>query len=94
MCAIDGVTQDVYERDLVFHNAAEIVAAKKRLGSQTPIMRWQMLTFQHNVPQVDDSIEKARELGFSPFNVATPSEVSQDDPTISVAVYDGPKRSR
>ena len=66
MCAIDGVTQDVYERyrrggqlNLVSHNAAEIVAAKKRLGSQTPIMRWQMLMFQHNVHQVDDSMEKA-----------------------------------
>ena len=101
MCAIDGVTQDVYERyrrggqlDLVFHNAAEIVAAKKRLGSQTPIMRWQMLMFQHNVHQVDDSIEKARELGFNTFNVATPFEVSQDDPTISVAVYDGPDEKK
>ena len=101
MCAIDGVTQDVYERyrrggqlDLVFHNAAEIVAAKKRLGSQTPIMRWQMLMFQHNVHQVDDSMEKARELGFNTFNVATPFEVSQDDPTISGAVYDGPDEKR
>jgi MoaA/NifB/PqqE/SkfB family radical SAM enzyme len=98
MCAIDGVTQDVYERyrkggtlELVFHNVAEIVAAKKRLNSATPIMRWQMLTFAHNVHQVEAAIAKAKSLGFDTFNLATPYGVAQDDPTITSLTYSGPE---
>jgi pyruvate-formate lyase-activating enzyme len=89
MTAIDGTTQAIYERyrkggklELVFDNVRNIVAAKKRLGSNTPHLRWQFLTFEHNVHQIDDAIKMARALGYDSFNVATPYDVSMDDPSV------------
>ena len=89
MTAIDGTTQDVYERyrkggklELAFENVRNIVAAKKKLGSPTPHLRWQLLTFQHNIHQVEDAIEMAKGIGYDSFNVATPFDVSEDDPSV------------
>ena len=94
MVAIDGTTQQVYEKyrrggklELVFENVAKIAAAKRRLGSAVPHLRWQFLTFQHNIHQVDAAIEIARKLGFDSFNVATPYDVAGDEPSIDVAVH-------
>lgn len=94
MVAIDGTTQSVYERyrrggtlELVLDNVARIVEAKRKLKSPTPHLRWQFLTFEHNVHQVEDAIEVARGIGFDSFNIATPFDVSGDDPTIEVALH-------
>jgi hypothetical protein len=96
MVAIDGATQPVYERyrrggrlEWVLDNARAIVAAKAKLNSPTPILRWQFLTFEHNLHEVDAAIELAKAIGFDTFNVATPNSVSQDDPSIHSAEYPG-----
>jgi MoaA/NifB/PqqE/SkfB family radical SAM enzyme len=94
MTAIDGTTQEVYQRyrrgghlDLVFENVRRIVEAKKRLKSATPRLRWQFLTFRHNIHQIDDAIKMAQDIGYDSFNIATPYDVSSDDPSIEVAVH-------
>lgn len=101
MIAADGVTQGVYERyrkggriEWVLANAKQIIEIKKRTGSPTPVMRWQYLTFKHNVDEVPQAIETARQLGFDEFNLATPNAVSQDDPSVHSVTYAGPDEHR
>jgi hypothetical protein len=96
MLAVDGATQAVYERyrrggrlEWVLDNARAIVAAKAKLNSPTPILRWQFLTFEHNLHEVDAAIELAKGIGFDSFSLATPNSVSQDDPSIHTAEYPG-----
>lgn len=92
--SIDGTTQDIYEKyrrrgklDLVLENVRKLVASKKKLGSRTPYLIWQFLTFAHNAHQVTDAIRKARELGINEILIHTPFEVAHDDPAIrAVAV--------
>jgi hypothetical protein len=98
MVAADGATQAVYERyrrsgnlAWVLGNARAIVAAKRKLGSSTPILRWQFLTFAHNVHEVEAAIGLAREIGFDTFNLATPNSIKDDDPSIDAIVYAGPE---
>ena len=89
LLSIDGTTQEVYERyrrkgqlDLVLANTEKIVAAKKRVGSATPYLVWQFLTFEHNVHQTEDAIRMARQSGVNEIKVATPFGAEIDDPTI------------
>ena len=70
MVALDGVTQESYEKyrkggrlDWAFANVRAIADAKKRLGLTTPYLRWQWLTFAHNVHEVERGIEVAKEVG-------------------------------
>jgi hypothetical protein len=97
MVAIDGVTQPVYERyrrggdvTLVFENVRAIVAARAKLGSPTPRLRWQYLTFAHNVGEIEAAVAMARQLGFDSFNLATPFPVDKDAPDVIAVAYDGP----
>ena len=101
MVAIDGVTQEVYSKyrrggvvDLVFDNVRSIVETKRKLGMSTPYLRWQYLTFEHNVCEVEQAIETARDLGFDSFNLATPFDVSPDDPTVHAVTYRGPDKHK
>ena len=82
MVALDGLTK-AYERyrkggkiEWVFANVRAIADAKKRLGATTPYLRWQWLTFAHNIHEVPAAIDFAREIGFDSFNLATPNRVS------------------
>lgn len=97
MLAIDGVTQETYVRyrrggevGLVFDNVRRLVAARRKLNMTTPYLRWQFLTFEHNVHEVPAAIEQARALGFDEFNLATPHDVSADDPSLRAVSYAGP----
>jgi hypothetical protein len=69
---------------------------KRRLNSPTPYLRWQYLTFEHNVHEVPAAIAFAREIGFDSFNLATPTDTDEfaignkDAPPISVQ-YAGPQ---
>lgn len=101
MVAIDGTTQEAYEKyrkrgrlDWVLANAKSIAETKAKLGSPTPYLRWQFLTFAHNVHQVEDAVRLAKETGFDTFNVATPYAVEQDDPNVHSIEYDGPSKHR
>ena len=101
LCAIDGATQPAYERyrkgghlAWVLANARAIAEAKRKLKSPTPMLRWQFLTFAHNVHEVPQAIELAREIGFDDFNLATPNSVKDDDPTVESVVYAGPDHDK
>jgi MoaA/NifB/PqqE/SkfB family radical SAM enzyme len=101
MVALDGLTQETYERyrkggriEWAFANVRAIADAKKRLGSTTPYIRWQWLTFAHNIHEVPAAIEFAREIGFDSFNLATPNRVDQDDPSVEAIRYPGPDEHR
>jgi hypothetical protein len=92
--AIDGATQDVYQRyrrggdiELAFENIARLVKAKKQMRSATPFIRWHYLTFEHNIHQVEMARAKARKLGVNYFFIVTPIDVSADDPSIKVATH-------
>jgi len=94
MVAIDGASQDVYVKyrrggdlALVLDNVARIAAAKRRVNSPTPFLRWQFLTFQHNLHEVEKAVELARKIGFDSFNTATPYDVSGDEASIQVGHY-------
>jgi pyruvate-formate lyase-activating enzyme len=94
--SIDGTTQETYEKyrrrgklDLIFENVRKLVASRKRLGSPTPYLIWQFLTFEHNAHQVTDAIRKAQEMGLNEILIQTPFEVTGDDPAIrAIAVRD------
>ncbi len=101
MVAIDGVSQQVYSKyrrggevELVFANVRKIVEERRKTGLNTPYLRWQYLTFAHNVGEVEDAIETARSLGFDSFNLATPMDVSADEPTVQAVAYEGPEKFR
>lgn len=87
--SIDGTTQDAYERyrkkgrlELVLGNVRKLVASKKALGSPTPYLVWQFLTFKHNAHETDAAIRMARQLGVNEILVETPFGVEHDDPGI------------
>ena len=87
--SIDGATQPVYERyrrggnlGLVLENVRKLAAAKKALGSSTPWLEWQFLTFEHNHHELADARRLAAEIGVNQFRVATPFGVELDDPSI------------
>ena len=68
--SLDGTTQDVYETyratgklDIVFKNLKEIIAAKRRLGSPTPVIEWQFLVMRHNCRQAAEARALAQEIG-------------------------------
>jgi hypothetical protein len=96
MIAADGVTQPVYERyrrggrvEWVLDNARAMIEARRKLKSPTPIMRWQFLSFGHNVHEIPAAVAMAREIGFDTFNIATPNSVAADDPSLSAVDYSG-----
>lgn len=90
--SIDGASQDVYARyrkngDLavVYRNLENLVEAKCRLGSQTPILRWQFLAFDHNKHEIELARQMAEKFGVNQFVVGTPFDVSWDDPGVCPA---------
>jgi pyruvate-formate lyase-activating enzyme len=90
--SIDGATQQVYEKyrktgniDLVYQNVQKLVEAKARNGSQTPVLCWQYLAFEHNFHEIDVAAETARHLGLDEFRIASPFDVGWDDPTVRPA---------
>jgi MoaA/NifB/PqqE/SkfB family radical SAM enzyme len=90
--AIDGASQAVYGRyrkngdvDLVYRNIEKLVAARRRLGSRTPVLRWQYLAFEHNAHEVPQALEMAKSLGVDQFALETPFDVSWDDAEVHPA---------
>ncbi len=68
--SIDGTTQDVYEHyrrggDLahVMANLKELVALKRELRRDTPVIEWQFLVMRHNEHQIEDAKRLGREIG-------------------------------
>ena len=68
-CAVDGVTQEVYEKyrvggnlRKVLHNIQRLNALKQRHGSATPHLIFQFIIFPHNQHQVERAKLLARML--------------------------------
>src|SRR5262249_7484547 len=80
--------------ELVFENVRRIADARRRLGKKRPYLRWQYLTFAHNLHEVERAIDMAPTLGFDCFNLATPFDVSSDEPTVHAVEYSGPDRHK
>lgn len=94
LLAIDGADQAAYEiyrrrgdLELVFENTRRLVEARKKLGGQLPWIRWQFLTFEHNVEQVEKAIELAKSLGVDEISIGTACSVDMDDPDLKVAIH-------
>jgi MoaA/NifB/PqqE/SkfB family radical SAM enzyme len=90
--SIDGATQPVYQRfrrngdlELVLANVRKLVDAKRRLGKRTPLLSWKFLAFEHNAHEIPLAARLARKLGVNQFRVATPFDVSWDDPEMRPA---------
>ncbi len=90
--SIDGASQAVYERfrkngniEAVFRNLRNLVEAKRRLNSPTPVVRWQFLAFEHNAQEIPMALAIAREIGVDQFAVETPFDVTWDDPRVRPA---------
>jgi hypothetical protein len=93
--SIDGATQSVYERyrkkgdiEQIFQNIRNLVDARRRLGKGTPVISWQFLAFEHNAHEIDRAIEMARQMGLDQINIATPFDVSWDDPGVRPAAIE------
>ena len=68
--AIDGATQETYERyrrggqlGQVLENVRALVKARDALSSPVPYIRWKFLLFDHNVHETDEATRIARHLG-------------------------------
>ena len=90
--SIDGATRPVYEKfrrngnlELVHSNLRKLVSTKRRLARRTPVIDWQYLAFEHNAGEIPLALEMARILGVNQFTIATPFDVSWDDPRIQPA---------
>lgn len=77
--SLDGVTQETYEQyrvrgklDLVMANIREIVAAKRRLGSRTPVIEWQFIVFKHNEHEMEAARTLAPQLGVDHLRFRAP----------------------
>ena len=88
--SIDGISQETLEfyrrrgkYDLCLANMHALVAAKRRLG-HGPYLSWQFLTFEHNSHEIDAAIALAKEIGVDELHVATPNDVTWDDPTVRI----------
>jgi len=72
--SIDGATQDTYARyrikgnlQLVLENVRRLVDAKRRLGSNTPKLRWQYLLFPWNEHERELAAGLANQLNVDEF---------------------------
>ena len=90
--SIDGITEQSYSRfrkkgnlGLVLDNVRRMVELKRKHGFAKPYLAWRFLTFEHNLHEVDDAIRLAEEIGVDQIIIATPFDVSIDDPTVRVA---------
>jgi MoaA/NifB/PqqE/SkfB family radical SAM enzyme len=77
--SLDGVTQATYEQyrvrgeiDLVFDNLREIIEAKRRLGSRTPVIEWQFIVFKHNEHEMEAARALAPQIGVDRLRFRAP----------------------
>lgn len=74
VCAIDGITQQNYEKyrvggdlDLALRNAALLLEVRRGLGLRRPLMVFRMLVFEWNHHEVGPARELASQMGFDRF---------------------------
>jgi hypothetical protein len=74
--------------DVVLKNVRRLVQAKNELGATLPYLSWRMLTFEHNIHEVNTAIDLARDMGVNEIEICTPFDVSLDDPLVHAAESD------
>jgi pyruvate-formate lyase-activating enzyme len=97
--SIDGASASAYQRyrrhgdfDRVIDNVSRLVAARTALGTRTPYLVWQFLSFEHNAHEAREAIALARRLGVDEIHVDTPFSVEFDDPDLRPVTV--PERGR
>ncbi|HNX00617.1 MAG TPA: radical SAM protein [Candidatus Cloacimonadota bacterium] len=67
--SLDGATQDTYNKyringdiEKVWKNVKNIMETRKRLGSTTPLVRWQFLVMKHNEHEIEEIKRLAKEM--------------------------------
>lgn len=78
MCiAIDGVTQETYEKyrrggslKKVIDNSKKILEIRKKLGKTNPFVVWQFLVFKHNQHELESVIKLAKEIGVDAIRIS------------------------
>jgi hypothetical protein len=66
-------------------NIRALVEAKRKADKRRPLISWQFLAFEHNAHEIGAAMRIGRELGIDQFVVATPFDVSWDDPAMRPA---------
>jgi MoaA/NifB/PqqE/SkfB family radical SAM enzyme len=69
-CSIDGATAETYSQyrvggdyESAMANMIKLVSRKRELGLANPKIRWQILITRHTEKEIDQIIEKARDIG-------------------------------
>jgi MoaA/NifB/PqqE/SkfB family radical SAM enzyme len=93
--SIDGISQETYGRfrkrgdlALVLENVRKLVEAKRAGGFNRPILVWRFFPFEHNVHEVDATIELAEQMGVDQLIIGSPFDVSNDDPGVRLTECD------
>jgi radical SAM protein with 4Fe4S-binding SPASM domain len=76
--SMDGVTQETYETyrrngnlQKVLDGTANLVAAKRKLGSARPFIDLQFIVFSHNEHEIAEAKQKGKELGVDRVSIKT-----------------------
>lgn len=76
--AIDGVTQETYEKyrrggqiEKVLSNLKRFMKIREWRLTKWPKVEWQMIDFGYNKKEVEDAREMAKEIGVDHFNLVT-----------------------
>lgn len=84
--SLDGATQETYNKyrlngdiEKVVANVKDLVEAKKKLGSSTPIIKWQVIVMKHNEHEINDIQKLARELGVDTVSLKSAQIYSKED---------------
>jgi len=84
--SLDGASQDTYNQyrvngqfAAVVENTKQLVAAKKKLGSSFPLIRWQFLVMKHNEHEMAAIRGLAQEIGVDSLIFKTVQIYSKED---------------
>jgi MoaA/NifB/PqqE/SkfB family radical SAM enzyme len=74
VASIDGATNSTFERyrvngnlSYVLRNLEDLVSARARAGSVYPLIEWQYLVMEHNVDEIAQARDLAKQLGVDVF---------------------------
>ena len=84
--SLDGATQETYnkyrvngELSKVIENVKNIVAAKRKLHSKFPILRWQFLVMKHNEHEIEKISKLAKKIGVDKLELKSVQIYSKED---------------
>ncbi|MDY6915086.1 MAG: radical SAM/SPASM domain-containing protein [Candidatus Cloacimonadota bacterium] len=82
----DGTTQEIYNKyrrngnlEKVIDNVKKIVAAKNKLKSKHPLIRWQFIVMKHNEHQIEDMKKLGSSLGVDNLELKSAQVYSKED---------------